>query len=333
MKSPEYVAVVTRIYRKYLDFIAQGRPQSLSEQDRKELLSVFNRGGMTDAYLCGESGADLMSRDIPKHQGIPLGSVISCDSKRGHISARLTDTLSVGDGIEVRDGRRVCGNVVTYLNDRGTMLKSADAGRKVTVGDIKGQVRAGAEIFKITDKELMKRAEESYRKIPPSLPVDMVLTAEEGMPARLEVSSVLWRHSAAESKLSQETDIAESKSARRAENERTAEETSAAEKRSRVKVQTVSDTVLECAQKRFADKAAIQKQLSKTGGTPYYLNKLQLEISGSPMIPASLLNSLRRDALSALTKRRLEMMSDFCAPTEWEKKDAAEKMCIRDSRR
>ena len=68
MKSPQYVAVVTSVYRKYLDLAAAGTPRRMSDEDRKKLLAVFNRGGMTDAYLRGESGASLMSEKIPKHQ-------------------------------------------------------------------------------------------------------------------------------------------------------------------------------------------------------------------------------------------------------------------------
>lgn len=348
MKSPEYVAVVTRIYRKYLDLAAEGRPQRLTEQDRKELLSVFNRGGMTDAYFCGESGSSLMSRDIPKHRGIPVGNVVSCDRKKGHIDAKLTDTLSVGDGIEVRDGRETCGNVVTYLNDRGTMLKSAEAGRRVTIGDIKGRVRIGAQIFKITDKELMKQAEESYRKIPPRLPVYMTLIAEEGMPARLEASSRLWRRDA---NMQTAPPVPSALSALPISQVSPAPPVSPVQPASSVSpvqpkvlpvslktapadalealheneeccwisVQITSEEHLERAEKRLPDETAIRKQLSKTGGTPYYLEDLQLKISGAPMISASLLNSLRRDALSALTKKRLEAMAKTGIPVSDEK--------------
>src|SRR5690606_18651436 len=59
MKSPEYVATVVRIYRKYLD-IALGRAGSgdtskldIDEKDRRDLLQVFNRGGFSPGYLKG----------------------------------------------------------------------------------------------------------------------------------------------------------------------------------------------------------------------------------------------------------------------------------------
>ena len=44
MKSPEYVATVTRIYRKYIDLALSNAPYKIDEADKKELLQVFNRG-------------------------------------------------------------------------------------------------------------------------------------------------------------------------------------------------------------------------------------------------------------------------------------------------
>ena len=44
MKSPEYVATVTKIYRKYLD-LAQNKKDdyNVSNKDKKTLMQVFNR--------------------------------------------------------------------------------------------------------------------------------------------------------------------------------------------------------------------------------------------------------------------------------------------------
>ena len=47
-----------------------------------------------------------------------------------------------------------------------------------------------------------------------------------------------------------------------------------------------------------------RRSLSKTGGTPYYLNELTLSVGDKLMLPASALNALRRDALEALKKAR-----------------------------
>jgi len=49
-----------------------------------------------------------------------------------------------------------------------------------------------------------------------------------------------------------------------------------------------------------------RKSLSKTGGTPYYLNELSLSVGDGLMLPASALNALRREALDKLREERLK---------------------------
>ncbi len=54
MKRPEYVAVVTRIYAALL---REGRTATAAE--RLELAAAFSRGGFTDGYYAGRSGAQM----------------------------------------------------------------------------------------------------------------------------------------------------------------------------------------------------------------------------------------------------------------------------------
>lgn len=60
MKTPEYVATVTRIYRKYLDIIIKGEPYIIDENDKKELMQVFNRGGFSTGHLSDEPNHNLV---------------------------------------------------------------------------------------------------------------------------------------------------------------------------------------------------------------------------------------------------------------------------------
>ena len=60
MKSPEYVATVTGIYRKYLDSFAP-----LSGEDEKKLEKIFVRGdGFTKAYFAGKNTPEIMNYSI-----------------------------------------------------------------------------------------------------------------------------------------------------------------------------------------------------------------------------------------------------------------------------
>ncbi|NLD47499.1 MAG: U32 family peptidase, partial [Clostridiaceae bacterium] len=81
MKSPEYVATVVRIYRKYLNRVFEKGKLSvkyaIDEQDLSDLLKIFNRGGFSEGYFKGKTGKDMMSYEKPKNWGVYLGDVIT----------------------------------------------------------------------------------------------------------------------------------------------------------------------------------------------------------------------------------------------------------------
>ncbi len=62
----------------------------------------------------------------------------------------------------------------------------------------------------------------------------------------------------------------------------------------------VCGDVLQPATGRPFDPERARQQLQKTGGTPWRAERVGLDVAGSPFVPASLLNALRRDALAAL---------------------------------
>ncbi|MCD8096566.1 MAG: U32 family peptidase [Lachnospiraceae bacterium] len=63
MKRPEYVAGVTRIYRKYADrYLERGAEgYRVAEEDRRELLLLFNRDGFSRGYYEQHNGRNMMA--------------------------------------------------------------------------------------------------------------------------------------------------------------------------------------------------------------------------------------------------------------------------------
>ncbi len=57
------------------------------------------------------------------------------------------------------------------------------------------------------------------------------------------------------------------------------------------------------AQSRATDDAAVQKQLSKCGGTLFYPETIRTDADGGLFLPASALNALRREALDGLAQK------------------------------
>lgn len=70
LKRPEYVAIVTRIYREMLD-----NPHSPTQCELDELLQVFNRGAFTRGYGEGVVDNELMHSERPNHCGLQVGRV------------------------------------------------------------------------------------------------------------------------------------------------------------------------------------------------------------------------------------------------------------------
>jgi len=69
LKRPEYVAVVTGIYRRALD------GETITEKDTDALRQIFSRGGFTHGYGPGAEESTLMYHERPNHAGILAGRV------------------------------------------------------------------------------------------------------------------------------------------------------------------------------------------------------------------------------------------------------------------
>ncbi len=94
MKSAQYVAVVTRLYRKLIDAYYSKKNADISSEN-KALKQLFNRG-----YTLGhlKEKDNYLSLKRGNHQGVKIGEVINITDN--NITIKLTDTLYVGDGIK-----------------------------------------------------------------------------------------------------------------------------------------------------------------------------------------------------------------------------------------
>ncbi len=263
MKSAEYVAVVTGTYRKYLDMYADKNRiyngSIITDDDRRDLAQVFNRGGFTSGYLLGKPGKEILSGDIPKHQGVLIGKVISSEPARRFIDIELSHNLSLGDGVEIRN-KDLPGNVVTYMKNKGVKCVSGEKGDILTIGDIDGIVRPGDEVYKITDKELMKRAQNTYLHKPSrKVPIDISFTVTSNNPAILSAKD---------------------------------DDGNA--------VQSESASKPEAAINRPLTKEIAIEQLQKTGGTPFDVRNSEFNIEEGLSVPVSEINRLRREVLEKM---------------------------------
>ena len=130
------------------------------------------------------------------------------------------------------------------------------------------------------DKERTAAAEKAAltAKYPPRLPLTMTFTAAEGHPVTLTASAPLYRQGSTES--------------------------------ASVTVEGETPTAAE-TQPLTAE--AAEKQLSRTGGTPYRAVAVASNVEEGLMVPLSRLNALRREALEKLDEARGQAMPPHTA--------------------
>ena len=104
LKSPEYVASITRIYRKALDSIWIEEPQSAPSQVAKliageskyELEMAFSRG-LYSGWLRGVDNRALVHARFGKKRGVLLGKIARAENNQ--VGLKLEAPLKPGDGI------------------------------------------------------------------------------------------------------------------------------------------------------------------------------------------------------------------------------------------
>lgn len=189
MKSPEYVANVVRIYRKYLDAVMEGKTIAVSEEDMRALLLSFNRGGFSHGYLEGYAGKKIIAVEKPKNWGIFLGTAEGYEPGKKEVRVRLQETLSMGDGIEIWNGEEASpGAIVSSIKAAGSRVNTAAAGELAEIGYVAGRIRKGDRVYKTSDRLLNEAARQSLREDGPKVRVKGSFYAGEGLPSLLEVS-------------------------------------------------------------------------------------------------------------------------------------------------
>lgn len=105
MKKPEYVALVTAMYRKYVDlYMSVGREKyKVDPRDKEKLMDLYNRGGSHGGYYHALNGRDMISIGRPNHAGVPALKVLKYNGKT--VTAKAITDIGAGDVIELPDGK------------------------------------------------------------------------------------------------------------------------------------------------------------------------------------------------------------------------------------
>ena len=273
MKSPEYVATVTRIYRKYIDMVLNNDDFIIDEKDINDLMQVFNRGGFSDGHLDSKHNRNLIFPEKPSNMGIYLGTIKKYNSNKGHITLQLEEDLELGDSISVSN--EASKYLVSELMIKNVNQKKVSANSEVTIGRMKGNIKVGDKVYRISSKALSDFAKASYDNCEnKKIPLNCTVTIKKNTPISMEIS--------------------------------TNKNTCYNELYSSIYVKEISNMIPIDALKTPISVERVVKQISKTTNTPFSFENITVLLDDGLYVPSiSTLNELRRTALEKVEQEIL----------------------------
>jgi U32 family peptidase len=290
LKSPEYVANITRIYRQALDRLSQpakGTDRThcttshiAKKRAQYEMEMAFSRGLYT-GWFRGINNQELVHGNFGKKRGVYLGKVLEVLPEAARV--RLDHSLEPGEGIVFDGGhpeeKEEGGRVYEVINEDSRAPKHAQASLSAertffsTIallrfghGDINfKRVRVGDKVWKTSDPKLEKELRRTYEgdQVKFRRPISMEVHGGSGqfltLVARDELGHV---------------------------------------------VRCDSSVPLSKADVHPLTTERLREQLGRLGGTPFFLSDLESQLPADVMLPVSELNRLRRQAVNELESLR-----------------------------
>jgi putative protease len=275
LKTPEYVANITRIYRQALDELGTRNsepgtvPHSAFRVPRYDMEMAFSRG-LATGWLRGINNQELVHARFGKKRGVFLGEVTRV--ARDRVAVQLVGPLKPGDGIVFDAGRpdepEEGGRVYEVRRPKSEVRGEPQAELLFGRGDIDfSRVHVGDRVWKTSDPELDRRLRQSFESERARFqrPVSMEVHGAVGQPLTL-----LVRDEAGHA----------------------------------VRVDSAMPLAAAATQPLTTDR--LRAQLGRLGGTGFALGELRNGLVGEVLLPVSELNRLRREAVAELEAQRAE---------------------------
>ncbi|MEI7733112.1 MAG: DUF3656 domain-containing protein [Verrucomicrobiota bacterium] len=278
LKTPEYVANITRVYREALDQAGQAMNENpaatvrVSTPDRYDMEMAFSRGLYT-GWLDGVNNQQLVHGRFGKKRGVFLGAVLRILNER--VLLKLEGPLKPGDGVvfdaghpdEEEEGGRVY--ELFPANPRQTQIgKGNEVWLAFGHGDLDfTRIQLGDKVWKTSDPELDRRLRTTFtaEQLRFQRPICLEIQGAVGEPLRLKAIDEFG-----------------------------------------CVTETASTMPLATANKQPLTTEKLRDQLSRLGGTPFFLESINNQTQGSIILPVSELNRLRRELVASLETQRLQ---------------------------
>ena len=266
MKSPTYVATVTKIYRKYIDLAYKFLNNEVSKyeidlNDKKELMQVFNRGEFSTGHLLDSPNKKLIYPQKPNNMGITLGKVLKFNPNKGLITVKLEDEVAIGDGISFENESTKY--TISELMNKNINIKSGLTGNTVTFGRMKGNIKPGDKIFKLTDKTLSAEALNSFSKENVKTYLSCNLEIHSSKKISVTVNSLNFN----------------------------------------LDVNFEYDYITDIAKNSPITQDKIINQFNKTLNTCFEFSEINIDLDDNVFIPTSIINDIRRTAISLIEEK------------------------------
>ena len=264
-KDAEYVALATRAYRDAVDAVLAGEELAISKELDLELEQVYSRG-LGPWFISGTNHQTAVNGRAPRHRGVLMGRVVAVEDATVRVEpseAHPVSPLKPGAGI-VFDAASWRSPEEPEEGGRVYQLEQ-DRHGTLTLAFANGavrfdRIRPGDLVWRSDDPELLQKTRKYTEATAPV--------------ARRPVSvSVVAR---------------------------TGEPLFTEWKVGRARIRVVSEAVLESSRNRALNLDVLCEQFGRMGGSPYFLGEVELEATGDPFVPSSLLNQIRREAVGKL---------------------------------
>lgn len=174
MKSSEYVAYVTSLYRKVMDTSYQ-----VSEEEVKQLKVLFNRM-YTKGHIFNDT--DFINSEQPNHMGIRIGEVVKVGSDK--IYVKLADTLHQHDGIRFLKAK--IGFQVNKIYKDDLLVNHGDRGDVIAL-DMVSNVKQADILIKTKDVVVESAIQRTYDHYERKVKVFAKVVAKIGKPLQLHI--------------------------------------------------------------------------------------------------------------------------------------------------
>jgi len=270
-KDANYVALTTAAYRKAVDEACAGRPLSLSRGEELQLEQVYSRG-LGPHFINGTNHQAVVQGRSPRHRGVLMGRVVKVLPDRVRVACNPDTTavapLKAGDGL-VFDA--ASWRSPEEAEEGGRVYQVTTRGRdEVELSFGNGavnfsRIRPGDWVWRSHDPDLERMARPLTQAAGPvhKQAVCVRATAHEGEPLTL-----VWSLAA----------------------------------QPQVQVTVQSAEPLGPARNRALTLEFLREQLGRLGNTAYELAEVEVDMTGQPFAPSSLLNHLRRQAVEGLAE-------------------------------